>query len=383
MIMQSKKHLFSLADDVTYLNMAYMSPSTKAVEQAGLEAVSRKNRPNEIGIPDFFDPVWEVRKSFGKLINNNDHCRICITPSVSYGIANAARNIQIKTGKDIIVVLEEQFPSNYYVWKELAEEKSLKITTVKAPTDKSKWNQHILDHIDEKTLVVTMPNVHWADGTLFDLYAIREKTKHFEVPLIIDATQTVGAYPTDIQQLQPDALVTCSYKWLLGAFGMGLAYYGEYFDQGKPIEESWYNRKNAEDFSNLANYQMDYGKAALRYNVGQMGGFIHIAMMNQALNHLLEWDAQMIQDYCAFIAKDAIQELESLGCRIPPIGQRAHHLWGFRLPDHVNAHTLNERLKASKIMVSIRGDAVRVAPYLFNEKADFEKLVEVVKEEIG
>ena len=49
--------------------------------------------------------------------------------------------------------------------------------------------------------------------------------------------------PFDLDEIQPDALVCAGYKWLMGPYGSGLAYYGKYFDQGKPIEESWINKK--------------------------------------------------------------------------------------------------------------------------------------------
>ena len=85
--------------------------------------------------------------------------------------------------------------------------------------------------------------VHWADGTIFDMKKIRKKTSENNALLIIDGTQSIGSMPFNLNEIQPDALVCAGYKWLMGPYGSGLAYYGKYFDDGKPIEESWINRK--------------------------------------------------------------------------------------------------------------------------------------------
>lgn len=39
---QHQKHLFSLPEDITYLNIAAQSPSFKAIEKAGIDAVLKK-----------------------------------------------------------------------------------------------------------------------------------------------------------------------------------------------------------------------------------------------------------------------------------------------------------------------------------------------------
>ena len=80
-----------------------------------------------------------------------------------------------------------------------------------------------------------------------------------------------------LDEIQPDALVCAGYKWLMGPYGSGLAYYGKYFDQGKPIEESWINRKGSDDFSNLINYQEEYAKYAKRYSVGPVS-YTHLTL---------------------------------------------------------------------------------------------------------
>ena len=101
-------------------------------------------------------------------------------------------------------------------------------------TDRGKrWNERILDAIDKNTRAVAIPNVHWVDGTRFDLEAIRKRTKDVGALLIIDGTQSLGALPFDLQRLNRMHWFVRPTKWLLGPYSIGIGYYGEYFDKGK------------------------------------------------------------------------------------------------------------------------------------------------------
>ena len=41
-----------------------------------------------------------------------------------------------------------------------------------------------------------------------------------------------------METLRPDALIAGGYKWLLGPYGCGYAYYGPRMDDGVPLEET-------------------------------------------------------------------------------------------------------------------------------------------------
>lgn len=376
--MQLQKHLFDLSEDITYLNGAYMSPQLKSVTKTGLQSVQRKARPNEILPEDFFTQKDILKKRFADLIHAPDYKNTAIIPSVSFGIANAANNIKIQPGDEIILV-DEQFPSNVYIWKEMAQKNNATIKIIKPPTkyeNRGKlWNQSIIAHITDKTAVVAMAMVHWADGTLFDLKTIRSKTNEVNAKLVIDGTQSVGAFPFSIREIEPDALVCGGYKWLLGPYAIGMAYYNDTFNDGTPIEHNWMNRYNSQDFNNLTQYEDQYQEKAARYSVGESSNFVLTPMLITAIEQLISWQPQNIQEYCSTITKEAIKKLRALGCFIEEEKYRAHHLFGIYLPDHMNLETIKNRLIQEKIFVSYRGNAIRVSCNVYNTPEDFEKLI--------
>jgi selenocysteine lyase/cysteine desulfurase len=376
--MESQKHLFNLSEDVSYLNCAYMSPQLKAQTEMGMKMMHIMENPYQLSGDDFFQPVARLKATFSKLINNPEPDRIALIPSVSYGLANAAKNVKLKPGQEILLIAE-QFPSNVYIWQRIAEAQGAKVRFVDAPEQKERsayWNASILDAINEQTAMVALGNVHWADGTFFDLEKIRTKSSEVGALLVIDGTQSVGALPFDVQKIQPDALICAGYKWLLGPYGTGLAYYGPAFDNGEAIEENWINRLDSEDFKNLVNYQEEYKPMAHRYSVGQQSNFLLVALLQIALDQLLIWQPENIQSYCESLFAPYIDQFYEMGCSMEDKAARCHHLFGIRLGENLDAEQLTAAFKKNGVFVSFRGSSIRVAPHLFNEEKDVKTILQ-------
>jgi len=381
-MLANQRKKFSLPANSTYLNCSYMSPLMKSVEKAGVEGMKRKRNPATISAGNFFDQTEEMlRPEYAKLINVKELKRIVVVPSVSYGLANVAKNLQVDQSHNVVVAAE-QFPSNVYPWMSLQEEKKVHVKMIAAPDvlkDRGKiWNERILDAIDPNTRMVAIGNVHWADGTKFNLINIRKRTRDVGALLVIDGSQSVGAMPFDVQKIQPDALICVGYKWLLGPYSIGLGYYGEYFDNGRPVEENWMNRKESENFSALVNYREEYQPTALRYEVGEHSNFILVPMMLEALKQVNQWTPANIQEYCAKITEKPISLLRAAGYWIEDERYRGNHLFGMRLPKNADIEKIKLQLQKNKISVSVRGNAIRVAPHLYNSEADLMKLVKAV-----
>jgi selenocysteine lyase/cysteine desulfurase len=361
-----------------YLNCAYMAPMARLVEQAGIEGIRAKRGPGRIEPSHFFETGEEIRTVFARLIGADDAGRIALIPAASYGLATAARNLPVGSGQSIITV-HEQFPSHVYTWQRLAASADARVVTVEPGSGagrRDRWNDRILEAIDRNTAVVAVPHVHWADGTLFDLVRIGARCREVGAALIVDGTQSVGALPFDVQAIRPDALVCAGYKWLLGPYSMGVAYFGPRFDQGIPLEENWIARKDSQDFAGLVNYQSEYGPAATRYDVGERSNFILAPMLLAALNMLDSWGIENIQDYCHTIAAPILSEASRLGYGVEASSTGASHLFGLRMPTGTDIISLKAELARRNVSVAIRGDAIRVSPNVYNTPDDARALIE-------
>ena len=380
--MNCQRQLFSLPDDHHYINCAYMSPMLKSVEAAGIEGIRAKRQPWNIAPDDFFKDSNRLRTLFTDLIGAGESDSVALMPAVSYGMATVAQNIDPARG-NTIVLAGEQFPSNVYIWKRYCQESGCKLHVVEAPEEFNnrgqRWNERILNAIDSDTLLVAMGNVHWADGTLFDLKEIGKAAQASDAYFIIDGTQSVGALPIDVQQIGTDALICAGYKWLMGPYSIALGYFGEQLAEGTPIEEGWLDRKGSEDFTGLVNYTDEYQPGALRYDMGERSNFILVPMMIEALKQIIDWGPQNIQQYCQALTEDLIQKLQAQGYQIEEPNWRGHHLFGIRLPEHLNRAELQQKLKNNHIHVSLRGTAVRISPNVYNTRDDMDKLLQILQ----
>ena len=371
-----QRHLFDIPHEVAYLNCGYMSPLMKRVRDAGAAGLERKARPREIVPRDFFSGSDALRSACAELLNARAD-DIAIVPAASYGVSTAARNLPLAQGQNVIVV-EDQFPSNVYPWRERAKESGARVRTVPRPRQGG-WTRAVLDAIDGDTAVVALPHCHWTDGGLFDLQRIGEVCRASGIALSLDVTQSLGVLPLDVQQIQPDFLACAAYKWLLGPYSIGLLYVSERWQQaGAPIEHNWIHRRNAEDFARLVDYQDDFEPGARRFDVGERSNFALVPAAEAGIRQILEWGVDNVCETIELIADCIVEQLRPLGLTALPKNERAPHYLGMQMESGLPPDLL-PRLAEHKVYVSVRGSSIRITPHLYNSEADIDRLVDALK----
>ena len=85
-----------------------MSPQLRDVTATGVGAVRAKAQPWTLTAPDWFSGAERLRKLFARLVNDDGE-GIALVPAVSYGIAIAAANVDVRRGQSI-VLLDQEFP---------------------------------------------------------------------------------------------------------------------------------------------------------------------------------------------------------------------------------------------------------------------------------
>jgi selenocysteine lyase/cysteine desulfurase len=368
-MLSCQRHLFDLPDDVAYLNCAYTSPLLRRASEAGRQAVQTKSSPWSITSGDFFLHMQRNRELFAELVGG-DADQVAIIPSVSYGIALAARNIPLRAEQNI-VLLQDQFPSNVYSWGRRARETRVEIRTVARPEDHD-WTSAVLDAIDHTTAVAALPHCHWTDGTLLDLEAIGEKCRSVDAALVVDGTQSLGALPFSVPSIQPDFLVTTAHKWLLGPYSYGFCYVKPRWSQGLPLEENWLNREGSEDFTRLVDYRDGYQPGARRFDAGEGSNFMLAPIAREALRQILEWKVPAISETLRGKTRTVADRAQALGLQVAEEKYRAPHMIGLHLPGGF-PRELPSLLAKEKVFVSVRGSSIRVAPHLYNTEQDIDR----------
>ncbi len=379
--MENQKHLFTLDEDVHYLNCAYKAPLLKTAETAAINAIVTSRNPVKIAQEDYFNEVDQAKEGFSQIVN----CRpqnVVIIPSTSYGFSTVLKNIKGKENGKAITV-ENEFPSGYFSLKNWCERNQNDLEII-SPNENLKlvgenWNKKLIDAIDANTSVVLISGVHWMTGLKFDLERIGEKCKSVGAKFVVDGSQFVGAVPIDVDQCHIDALICAGYKWLFGPYSVALGYIGETFNEGEPLEESWMNRTNARDFGNLTNYEEKYQGGAGRYNVGETSNFILMPILNEALKQVNAWSVEGIQAYCANLIQPLLDYLKETGIEMEDGHYFSNHLFSLKLPKEVDADLFKNLLTDNKISISVRGESLRISVNVFNDNKDIEKLIELIE----
>lgn len=375
-MLNSQRHLFSIPDEITYLNCSFLGPQLNASTKAGHKAIKLKQNPWQIMPADFFTTVDRLRQLSATLLETQPE-NIALVPSTSYGMAIAAKNLPIEKGQSI-ALLAEEFPSNVYCWQELAQHTGAKTKTIARPFD-GNWTEQVINNLDANVAIAALSHCHWTDGGLLDLKKIGEVCRQKGIALAVDLTQSLGVMPFSVKEIQPDFIVASSYKWLLGPYGLGLLYAAPHRQQGSPLEYNWITRKDSRNFSNFTQYKTEYTSGASRYDMGERSQFIHVPMLCAALEQILSWEVPQIYATLKNYNQQLAQSLQPLGIETIDSQYRAGHLLGLKLPQKVDGMALTAFLREKNIYVSMPGKAIRVSPHLYNNKEDQERLFKALE----
>lgn len=167
--------------------------------------------------------IDQTRRRIARLIHAPDPLSIIMTFNCTDGLALAIKGIASNPGCHVITTCMDH---NSVLRPLNALEERLGIDITFVPADR----QGLVDPEDIKRAV--RPNtsliavVHGSNvcGSVQDIDAIGEIARQFQIPCLVDAAQTAGHIPIDVQAANIDMLAFPGHKGLLGPLGTGALY---------------------------------------------------------------------------------------------------------------------------------------------------------------
>ena len=375
-LIPNQRELFEIPDDVAYLRCAATSPALRRARQAGERAIALKSQPwgsawGQVSA----ETVEQARGLFAGLIGATAD-DIALVPSASYGLSTAAANLRIGRGRHV-VVLADQFPSNIYPWRHAVGRDGGEMRTVELPGGGR--TDAVVAAIDTDTAVVAVPQCHWLDGAMLDLAAVATRCRDVGAALVLDLSQSLGVMPFDARAIDPDFAVTVAEKWLLGPVQLAFLYVAPRQQSGTPIEHGWVGRGGAGNARYLHHYSDAYRAGARRFDVGERTNIVNLAMAIEGLTQIKSWGPHMIARSISPLTQEIANRVESLSYVAIGGQERAPHICGFRHP-HGWAADAQQRLESFDVLVSLRGEVLRVAPHLYNGERDIDALVDALRD---
>jgi len=214
-------------------------------------------------------------------------------------------------------------------------------------------------------------------GALIDLARVGEAARAVGATFVIDVTQSLGVLPLDVAEVGADVVVSAGYKWLLGPYSLAYAWFAPHCRGWRPLEHHWQGREGSEDFTALTSYTDAFRAGARRFDAGEASNFVLVPMAIAALETVAEWSVEQIAATIDPLTAAVVEGAAALGVTAYA-EPRAGHIVGLRLPAG-SPQALLPRLAEQRVYVSVRGESLRVSPYVYNTEDDVARLLEALR----
>jgi selenocysteine lyase/cysteine desulfurase len=375
-MLASQRDLFEMPRDICYLNSASYSPLPIRSLEAGRAAVGRKGAPWTLDA-DFANTQHERARVAAARLINADAADVALIPSVSYGVATAAKLVTIKAGARVIV-LEDDHSSPVLEWRARADAQGFGVETVRRPHD-GDWTSAVLAAIQRSGAppigLASISSVHWSDGGVIDVAQIGAALRRQGAALLIDATQGAGVLAMDVAGLDPDFVIFPTYKWLLGPYGRAFLYIAKRHQDGIPLEQTAFGRRDVRAENAVYFADLRYRPDARRFDMGERDHFISMEMAAIGIEMIAEWGSAAVAQRLAMLTERIAEGLRGIGVSVPENRVRVPHILSLGFKDGIPAG-LVEGLASDGVYVASRLGRMRVSPHVFNDEADADRFVE-------
>ena len=277
----------------------------------------------------------------------------------------------ISPSKDQNVVSTEiVFPSTVYPWQRVASSTGCEIRLAKEKNNFIHIDE-IITLIDQHTAVVCISHVEYGNGQTFDLHLLAEAAHEHGALLVVDATQSAGAIPIDVQSCPVDALISGAYKWLCGPFGAAFMYLAPHLQT--KLEPGLVGFRSHKNMWDLDASRIDYPQAAQKFEFSTMA-FGCAVGLTRAINFLNDVGVENIFQHNRQLADRLIEGLQTRGAVITsPLEDKSRSSIVRAHFENIGSNKIIQSLKRAGVFVSRRGDSIRFSPHLYNSMSDIDK----------
>jgi selenocysteine lyase/cysteine desulfurase len=374
------RHEFADFGEVAYLNAALQGPMPLAAAQAAEAALEWKKRPYLLPDAAYFDLPDRIREKTAQLIGARAD-EIAVTTGASAGLASVAAGIDWKAGDEVLIAKGE-FPAHFSTWLRYEKAGKLRVRTI-APKGRYIAADDYIEHIGPRTRVVSASLVRFDNGARLDAARVARSCEKYGTALLLDIAQCAGAMKLDMRELGAAMAVCSGYKWLLGPYGSGFFWVANEWVERLMLGSVYFMAlQGARNFHALPLEDLQPEPGARRWDSAETGNFTNLTALDSSLDLLLRIGVDAIAAHIRSLVDEIIERLPGTRCRLaspeecerrgPYVCVSAHN------PD--DTAILYEKLQRAQVFVSLRENALRISPYIYNTSAHISRLVEILSE---
>ena len=239
------RYLFPITKNFIYLNHATVAPISLRVADAVVHYNQEALHNGYTNGPQWVKHFEAVRHRCADLIGATPD-EIAFIKNTSHGISLVARGLGLKSG-DEVIISELEFPSNVYPWMALEAQG---IVVKQIPADDGQLHLESLESLaTDRTKLVSLSSVQFGTGFRLPVGRVGQWCRERGIFFLVDAIQSLGAFPIDVHQEKVDFLAADSHKWMLCHEGIGIFYIrNELISQIEPPLVGWHRRRRRTQF---------------------------------------------------------------------------------------------------------------------------------------
>ena len=371
-----RRHEFPVTRDKIFLAHAGDAPLPRRVA----EAVASYAREATTGDQEKFvyPGILEKGRKLGAQLLNCQSNEVAFVGPTSLALSFIASGLKLRRGDNILVYFED-YPSNVYPWMALAD-KGVEVRMMNTRGLGLIRPKDVVGQVDENTRLVALASCHFISGYRLDYQAIGKHLHSRNILFCLDAIQTVGAFPTTMEEV--DLLAADAHKWLMGPCGAGLMYVrGTLQESITPPIYGWHNVRCP---NYVAQEHVVFRSGPQKYEAGTHN-LLGIVGLVAAMELILELGVENIARELLRKRALLVPALRAKGCTVLQADAPAENASGivsFHRPGSDLA-ALHQKLTDAGVVTSLRGDRagqqyIRLSPHYYNTDAELERVLGMV-----
>jgi cysteine desulfurase / selenocysteine lyase len=330
-----------------------------------------------------------TRKRVAEFIGSSKVEEIIFTRGTTEGInlvAQAWGSTNIKKD-DVILLTEMEHHSNIVPWQLLAERTGARLRYIPVTGDEGLLDLAKLDSLLTKEVkLLGMTHISNTLGTVNPVRELCEKARKLGITTLVDAAQSAGHLPLNVQEIGCDFLAFSSHK-ICGPTGVGVL-----FGRHEVLEAMPPYQGGGEMISSVDFHKSTWNQVPHKFEAGTPN-IADVVALKTALDYLDSIGRERIFEHDQELAHETYRKLaEFKGIRLFGPARGRAGLVSFLLKD-IHAHDVVTF--ADQKGVALRGghhcnqplmrklkidSTARASFYFYNTQSEVDRLIEVLKE---
>lgn len=297
--------------------------------------------------------------------------RTAFLPNASLGFNILAR--ALPAGSRILAI-DKEFPSCTTPFLRAGLDVRFMATPADGRIEAAALRRALQEGVD----AFVLSSVQFANGFRADLGSLSAVCREAGVLFLVDATQSIGAFPIHMEADGIDALVFSGYKWATAGYGNGVLATGGQWPETDPPLIGW---RSARDAYALQNDALDLLPGGIGHEMGHPP-FPGIFAMAEALRLLEGQGVQAIAERILHLTAALAAGLMERGFVL-----RSHldenRRSGILLVELPEAAAVCRALREVQVWTTARDGGLRVSLHGYNDASDVERFLAALDDVAG